>query len=331
MARSGIYTRAVKRDVLLRDALRDAGKLSEYESATADTMEYAGRHLNNILNHIKVICPNLFVLRDIIIFPDPLRQKYILGDTPEATARACYAENFGYAVTLAPALAGSYEISVLAGDLRQRDAIGIITEAGIFWTEIFTIVGTVVTLLAPLPVSILAGTEIYAYSGKITKPMRIDTMTSAARYGIDGADTPVMQMPRIDYALLASKGTSAMPSSFVYTPLFDTGELFLWPVSYDGRQFLKATIEVGIETMNAANDDFSLPDEWISPVQTRLAAALARQDLPIELKVQKLSDESDTQFRNCITADTENASITIEYNDRNTFGGNRFGIRGFGF
>lgn len=312
MATSGKFNRSIPRDTLIRDAYFQAGKLAaEGQSLSPDRLEYGSRSLANILSHLKTQEPNLFLLRDIVVFLQRDKQKYILGDGD----RACYQTDFVKTYTSVAAISGASTVTLLTvTGLTTHSFIGIQNGLDLFWVQILNIVGNVVTLLSPLPADIASSVIVYGYTDNIAKPMLVQSMV--LNEGNDGnIDINMTAVSRADWFRQPAKTVQAIPTNYAYTPYRDNGELYLWTMPISGIHYIKGLVALGIETMDAANDDFSLPAEWILPVQNQLALHIAAQDLPIELKTALFKQQAEAQFNNCIGLDSEDADLRISLYD----------------
>lgn len=123
--------------------------------------------------------------------------------------------------------------------------------------------------------TLVSGTQSYtmAAGGDFTvRPLRI----LSARLRISSVDTPLMEMSRQEYFDLPLKSTSGRPTGYYYDPGRVTGRLYVWPTLASGSSgTIEFTYARALEDMDAAGDDFDLPQEWFEAIAYNLAVRIA--------------------------------------------------------
>ncbi len=273
MMTSGVYTQSSTRNELIRDAFTQAGVLDIQQDITAAQMVSASRFLNNILMYIKMKAEEsgvaLFLLKDMILFLTQGQPQYTFPG-----ARVCLASDFVQTSLSVDASTAATVITVTSvTGLAVSDKIGISNGTTLFWTTITVIAGSNVTLAAGLPAALSAGVPIYIYTTAI--PYKIMGIYAATVGNATGTEVPMASQTRYDYAMLPAKTVQNLPTQYSFNPNVGFSDVFVWQTAANEENFLKITAQIPIELMTLANSDFTLPDEWILPVTSRLAWQLA--------------------------------------------------------
>lgn len=90
-----------------------------------------------------------------------------------------------------------------------------------------------------------------------------------------GQDTSQLQVARQDYNQFGYKAQTGVPNQYWYDPQLDTGVVTVYPVPTTlGRSF-HGIVQMPIQDMVTATDNFDLPQEWLQAIKWGLADELS--------------------------------------------------------
>lgn len=99
-------------------------------------------------------------------------------------------------------------------------------------------------------------------------------ITDEMRINRGGNDLPMCRLSRDDYMALPNKTTRGYPTQWYYDRQRESGTLSVWPAPDPTAGTLKFTYRRIVMDMDAAEDDFDLPQEWHEAVVFGLADRL---------------------------------------------------------
>ena len=103
------------------------------------------------------------------------------------------------------------------------------------------------------------------------KPLKV---LQALRTPSGGTNTPLNVYTRYDFNGLPY-GSTGVPVNLYYQPLRTSGTIKLWPTPNDSTTIITFHYQSPYEDMDAAEDDFDFPSEWMQALIYNLAWALA--------------------------------------------------------
>lgn len=121
--------------------------------------------------------------------------------------------------------------------------------------------------------SLVQGTAAYTFQAGgdfTTVPMDIEQMRITRTN-----DLEMTRMSRPDYFAIPTKTTEGYPTQYYYDRQRDSGTLYIWPTSDATLGTLKFTYRRRIMDMDAAGNNFDLPQEWYLAITHGLAVMLA--------------------------------------------------------
>lgn len=122
-------------------------------------------------------------------------------------------------------------------------------------------------------VTLSASTASYTAS-----PVSLARKVLSVRRRTSNIDTPLCPLSRSDYDDIPNKSGTGTPTSFYFDPQRATRTLYVWPApttAVAADTTLRMTYLRVIEDLDALDDDFDLPQEWLEVLQYGLAARLA--------------------------------------------------------
>ena len=203
MALSGIYTFAVNRDEIIRNAMISVGCLYEGEIPTASEVSDLSNFLNMMVKQWQArqdFAPGLKMW-------NRLRGELYLSSTTGQYQLGSSATGWGTThnqnTTSATAAASTSTIVLSAATgVTSGDYVGVVLDSGVlFWTTA-TLAGVTLTLASPLPTIATAGAYVFNYTTKQIRPEIIET---AVLRDVDYSDIPLNLMTLQDYEYLPTK------------------------------------------------------------------------------------------------------------------------------
>lgn len=317
MAVSGSTNFTQTRNEVILDALSLIGVNSVGRVPSAEDVSLANRILNKMVKAWQAKGLHMWTKEEGILFLTPYVGQYDLGlDTTR------FAVKDDVTTTLLsvdqPAATTNLQVETTAG-IAINDNIGIVQNDGyIYWTTVTAIPdSTHVTLLAGLPVAVSQSQYVYTYTQHASKPMRV--LSARTLMGIDrGAlgsnqvETPLTLIPYQSYWDVGMVTTStSLPNQGMYVPKDTNGRMYIWPRPTDGMHRIQLTYERMIDDLDAVNDNFDFPSEWLEVLTFQLAIRLATP-FGKEQKAAYLVPFASQMLNDLLDWDCEVSSITFQ-------------------
>lgn len=229
-ATSGVYTFALVRDDIIRDAMQNLALLEESEIPTAREVSDCARKLNMIVKQLagkmdKAPGWKMWQRERGDLFLSTQKFSYDLGQLGDNCAGGVTgrAEPVTYNATtlVGGQSAGATVINVASTvAMNINDFIGILVGSDLYWSTITAVTaGVSVTIPAPgLSGVASSGAQVFNYTKKVQRPVSIET---ALLRDIQGTDTPLTDMTLTVYEALSNKvqpGNVADPTAIYYEP-----------------------------------------------------------------------------------------------------------------
>lgn len=283
MALSASYDFTLTRDDAITEALQQLGVLGAGQSPSADDLTDCALTLNLMLkswmNHD--FTQNL--VKRMYVFLDPAKREYTLAN---AAASSDHCTTSFYRDEVATAISGvGTALEVDGTSSTNGDNIGIVLDdKTIHWDTIASGGGT--TSLT-LTTGFAAGDEaavdntVYIYTNKARRPediWYITTSSGATDTGqhntLNETTTPCLLLTRERWTDLSVKDATGRVNSFWYNQDWPDASLHVWPTPDDGNDWLEVWHKFSIDDMDAASDNFALPNRWYLAVALQLALHL---------------------------------------------------------
>ncbi len=301
MAVSGTNTFTQTRNNIINRAYKIIGIKTRGRDLTAEEINEASEALNLYVKGLKSEGVYLWKYAEGTLFLKVGQESYILdGTTANAT------ESFAQTTTNATATSGANLIEVInASGFTIGYNIGIMQNDGnLHWTTISNIVGTTITLTAPLTDNVSNEATVYVYQTKITRP---EAITSARRRDSSNYDTPLNELARSDYFNLAQKTVIGQPTQFYYDKQLSSGTIYLYQAPDDASNTIKFTFQKMFFDLNTGNDNPDFPIEWAETLAFGLASRLSYDFSIDKTKSEQIKRTYDEMLRNLKGYDREDS------------------------
>lgn len=263
-------------------ALRKLGVIAGNASPLANQMQSALDALNGLTKRYQAKGYRVWATEEGILFPQPGQNRYIIGNTGTLPANDHVTDAYSYAnpTLTATKAAGQtvMPVSSITG-ISNGDFVGVTLDTGtIFWTTVNGVpAGLNVTLTVALPSQASSGNEVYTYTTKISRPLRI---TSARGLDVPSAiETDIEMISESQYQSLSNKLNTGPINQAWYQPKQTYGQLFIYstPPASVSNQALRFTWHRALFdwTSTAVTADF--PIEWMDCLVFNLAVSLSAE------------------------------------------------------
>lgn len=316
MATSGIVTFSVTRDLIITDAMFDAGALGVGESIVDSDLQFCARRLNMMVKQWQGrqdFAPGLkmFARKRGDLFLSASTGQYTLG--PGGTG---WASSFTQTSINAAAAAGAGSVTLAsASGISSGDNIGIVRNDGVLqWTTVNGApVGAVVTLTATLGAAAAIGQVVYSYpvASQARRPLEI--LTAVLRDSSNN-DVNISMLTLQGYEALPSKTQStnpADPMGIYYEAQLTNGILYTdSPAALDTSKRIHMVYLGAPEDFNAATDTPDYPQEWYLALVTGLAINIAPAfQLPV---TQEMKDNFSMALKLAQESNPETSSLFFQ-------------------
>ncbi len=261
----------VTRNDIIKSSLRVLGVLASGETAQNDEINDGALALNLMLKEWQA-AGHLWTRTNATLFTATGQRTYSL---PGANCTKTYTQTTLTAAAIVTDV--TLTVDSITG-ITNGDFLGVLLDDNtIFWTTVNGVpAGSTVTILAGLPSGAAIGRQVYAYTTKIERPLRIYDMR---RRSLDGNEIPLaydgMPMSRADYMALPNKDSLGLPIQAYYDPQLTTGVFYLWSTPSDATYKINFTYDRSIEDILQAGDFTDMPQEWLNAIKWNLAVEMS--------------------------------------------------------
>ena len=276
MATSGTYTLSASRDDLITFAFKKAGIIPEGATPNANQLTDGQTELNYIYALWQTDGLQLWARKQAVLFPQASKSKYAAGPTGDHLTDSSSFES----PTLSAAAAASdtvITVSSITG-ISSGDYIGVILDDGTSqWTTVNGAPsGSSVTLTTGLTGPASSGNQVYVYTAKIQRPLRIldGFRRIATGTSTNNLDVPLKLIALEDYDTLTNKNQQGTILQVCYDPQLDNGEFYVWMVPNQLTELIYFRYHVPFQMFTSGTDDIDCPDEWYLALGYQLAANL---------------------------------------------------------
>jgi hypothetical protein len=274
---------------LIREGLRDSSITSSLIAVTAEDFADGLSKFNDILVNLQNLGINLWREQDAVMPLNPNQTVYDLG----TSGAHCFSD-YELKSTTAAAIAGATTINLAVSGITAGDYIGIKMDDGNrHWSTVSTIgASSVVIAGTGLTYASASGSEVYTYTTKIDRPLRVSSLRYLSTNTAD--ESEVESCSRETYLKTPNKTSVAQVSQWYYSPLLGSGKLYLWGVASSCSELVKFSYLKPQYVIESQVESILVPVEWYPALKWQLASDLAvargvaaERIVAIEAKAQK--------------------------------------------
>jgi len=278
MSTSGVYTWQLQRNAIVSQAFKKLGLLPKGQELAPEDLNEGITQLNSMVKSWQSEDIYLWKFEIINLFLQYGQNKYVVGPG-SGTDHATLDYDYSYLASAASAGATSITVQDATGFTIGK-TIGVVQSSYVvFWTTIANVVGNVITLTAPLDEVAAADRNVFCYSDKPAKPLKMKyaTLLNLAQNesGQQGYETQMNVLARKDYELLSVKYQAAgYPSEIMFEPRRTEGWIWISQAPANTTQVMKLNVVYPFQAFEAADNDPDFPEEWTNTLVYNLAAEL---------------------------------------------------------
>ena len=311
MSTSGSINFNQTRNELIQDAYALIGVYGIGRTISSEDMQTASNFLNKMVKAYMADGLHLWAKEEAYLFvADNIGEYTLSGDS--SSARACLRSDAVITELTAAAAASATTLSLVSTDMTVGDFIGVVGDDHVVsWTTIATIPGaTSVTITTGLTSAAASGANVYTFTSRIQKPLRILSMRRVEGGPTSPNAISMSMLSQQEYFDIPSKNTNSQTTSVYYNPDLTTGRLYLYPRPADPNTYFEFTYERMLEDFDASTDNPDFPSEWLECLTYQLAVRLA---LPFgkSALLMTLKPMADEMYQKALSFDTEITSISF--------------------
>lgn len=269
MATSGTVTFSQTRDVLILDALVDAGIIGVGYVPDSNVTEFAQRTLNLMLKSWAAEGLHLWKIKDFTLFLEKADNHYLLGPSGDH-----FTTDTIVSTTVKTTLASGATIDVTStSGIVATNYIGIELDNGnMHWTTVSSVTDSdTLVLVSGIATQATAGNRVFSYQNKASRPTALHDLRVKDE---DNAERQVNLISRNEYGNFSVKTDTGDPSNFYFTPTLTNATIKTYVSPSKCTDRLVGSAEFHIEDLTATNHDFDCPQEWLLPIRLNLGVLL---------------------------------------------------------
>lgn len=290
---------------IVNRAMRHMGVLAQEETPAAAELADGLEALNVMVKQWQADGVNLWKHEDMIVWLVKGQTKYTLGTDHAATS-------WVRTTLSAAAASGASSITVdsITG-ISDADNLGIVLDDGTLqWTTVSGAPsGSTVTPAAVLNAAAASGNQVWAYTTRAVRPLRIDL---PRRRDSVLQDIPIWPVSRQEYFDTPNKTVQARPVNVYYDPQLTGGELHLWPAPETVDDTILLSAKMPIEDFDSLTNNPDFPQEWLSALSWGLAEEMALEyEVPAD-RHQRIAAKAGALLGRLAAWDNEEGSVYFQ-------------------
>ncbi len=312
MSTSGSVNYTQTRNEIIQDALALIGVYGVGRTISGEDMQFASNMLNKMVKTYQADGLHLWAKEEGYLFIADNTGEYTLSSA-SSSARACLRSDAVITELSVAAAASATSLTVESTTgMTTSDIIGVVGDDDtVTWTTISTIPSsTTLTIGTGLSAASAIGNNVYTFTSRVNKPLRILGMRRVTGGPDDPSSIPLTMLSHQEYFDLPNKTTNGLPSQFYYNPDLTDGKLYLWPRPDDPEMYFEFTFERMLEDFDASTDNPDFPSEWLEcltyQLATRLAPAFGKANM-----LQSISPLAEALYEKVMGFDCEAGSISM--------------------
>lgn len=323
MATSGSDNFLQTRNEIIYDALSLIGVYGIGRTVSSEDMSFCSNMLNKMIKAWQAKGLHLWAKEEGVLFIADNTAEYTLSNA-SSSARVTSKADAVVTELNGAAASGATSLTVdSTTGMTVADIIGVVQDDDVvLWTTIATIPSsTTLTLTVGLSAAAADNSNVYTFTSRINKPLRILSVRRVS--GIDSGGTttksevPLQALSHEEYFDLPSKTLNAdNPTHYYYNPDLTSGKLYLWPRPANPEVYFEFTYERALEDFDASTDNPDLPAEWLEVLTYQLAVRIAPAFGKDEKSMALLIPMATSMLEDLLNWDSEVTSIKLVPNLR---------------
>lgn len=310
---------------LITRTLQSINAIDFNDTPDSNDYSYVSDLLNMMIKMWEVDGIHLFKRFQATLFPQLNQYSYQLGSVSGAD-NVCPSTNYVTTTVNSVVSTSSNLVTVLSlNGIVVGQNIGLEQDDG---TRLWGVVNSINTGTLTLTCSFTTTTTaqvnntVVLYSKKINRPLEIlrgNTLDLKAA----NSEVTMEDLSYDEYFDLPVKNTPGRPNNFYYDRILSnglpfTGTLYLYNAPNKVYQIVNFTYTDCLQDMLNSTDNFDLPQEWLLPIMTNLAALLANFGYGKQINLESLQTMADRHYQILKSFDSDTESLKISKDDNNT-------------
>jgi len=277
MATSGSVNYNQTRNELIQDSLALIGVYGVGRTISAEDMAFSANMLNKMIKTYQATGLHLWTKEEAYLFvADNTGEYTISADATSARVALRSDASITELSTAAIATATTLVVDSTTG-MTAADVIGVVNDDDVVtWTTIVSVdSATGLTITAGLDGAAAINSNVYTFTSRINKPLRILSMRRITGGPNTPSSIPMMALSHEEYFDLPNKKNNGNPTHFYYNPDISVGNLYMWARPNTPDMYFGITFERQIEDFDASTNTPDFPSEWLECLTYQLAVRLA--------------------------------------------------------
>ena len=271
MALSGVTTFTMTRDDCIKAALRVLRELGAGGIPTLEDFDNCNQALNIVLKSWQMRGIPLWKLINISFALLPGAASYPLGLTGGSIVDAGITiVNPGSGGT-----DGTWTAPILDGGAGVDGIVNYVIAGGIIASVTVTAPGSNYSDPSVVLTNAAGGYEVTIVPLGLGGARPLKFRDAWIRDEATSQDTPQLQVARQDYNQFGYKAQTGVPNQYWYDPQLSTGIVTVYPVPTTLGRTFHGIVQMPIQDMVTATDNFDLPQEWLQAIKWGLADELS--------------------------------------------------------
>lgn len=307
MATSGSTDYNLTGNDIVNRALKHMGVLAAGESATAEDAADGLESLNVMVKQWQAEGINLWKQEELILWLVKGTTKYTIGPSGDNASISWVRTTLSAAGSASD---GTITVTSITG-ISSADKVGIVLDDGTLqWDTVNGApAGSTVTLTGTLNSAAASGNQVWAYTSKPSRPLRLDT---PRRRDSALQDVPIFEVSRQEYFDTPNKTSQGKPVNVHYDPQLTNGEVHVWPAPESVDDTIIFTAKMPIEDFDSGTNNPDFPQEWLAGLAWCLADEMALQyEIPAD-RHQRIMRNADRAKAILGLWDSEETSVLMQ-------------------
>lgn len=302
------------RNEIIQDSFQLIGVYGVGRTISSEDQTFAENMLNKMVKAWSAQGIHLFAKQEGVLFLADETGDYNLSNA-STSARATKASDAVITELNGAAAASATSLTVdSTTDMTAADIIGIVLDDDVVhWTTIVSVdTSTTLTITSGLASAAADNSNVYTFTTRINRPLRISSMRRAEGVGSNLTEIPMIQLSHQEYFDLPLKVSNGSPTHYYYDPQLETGVVHLWQRPSDPETYIKFTYERILEDFDTSTDNPDFPQEWLEVLTYQLAVRLAPAFGKDQKLIATIAPLASTLLENILNWDTEATSIYLQ-------------------
>lgn len=271
MATSNSVDFNLTRNEIIQDAFSLIGVYTEGQGIQPFDQVRAERALNRMIKHWSTKGLNLWKKEQGYLFLTADQESYTISTSTTDHVTGSYVQT---ALNGGEPISETIMVIDSSSGMTANDYVGIELSDGTMHWDTISVVNsaTQITLTTGLAGAASDNAVVFAYTSKLTAPLRI---LDAYFRNKNGYEHQISVIENTEYYRIPDKDSTGKANQVYYDKRRTTGILYVWPVADNVTDVIFFTHEQPMDDFDSANDNADVPVEWLDALVYNLASRLS--------------------------------------------------------